>query len=176
MQRAETAQVIGDRFRLVSGPGVHERCRQPRSGLPAPMLASACAVPAAPREPQHTDLVAGAVHTVALAAACYVSYWMTAQVLSQLHSHSAADDMLGDCGGSRDRIRIPHDLSAGRRRCHLSDRRDAGELRTLSSLPSDPALLSPRPGGANWHRDAHPDADPATRRHHHRRNHHRGSS
>jgi uncharacterized membrane protein YccC len=41
------------------------------------------------------DLRAGVVHSVALAAACYVSYVLTAHVLSQLHSLSSADDKLG---------------------------------------------------------------------------------
>jgi uncharacterized membrane protein YccC len=41
------------------------------------------------------DLRAGAVHSVALSVACYVSYWLTTHALSQLHSLSAADDKLG---------------------------------------------------------------------------------
>jgi len=44
---------------------------------------------------RRTELRDGAVHGLALAAACYVSYWLTAHVLSRLHSLSAADDKLG---------------------------------------------------------------------------------
>ena len=51
--------------------------------------------PVATRDARRTDLRATAVHSVALAAACYVSYWLTTDVLSQLHSLSAADDKLG---------------------------------------------------------------------------------
>ena len=51
--------------------------------------------PAATREGPRTHLREGAVHSVALAAACYVSYWLTTHILSQLHSVSAADDKLG---------------------------------------------------------------------------------
>jgi len=51
--------------------------------------------PAAGRDPPRMDLRAGAVHSVALAATCYVSYWLTTYALSQLHSLSAADNKLG---------------------------------------------------------------------------------
>ena len=50
---------------------------------------------AAGRDPPRMDLRAGAVHSVALAATCYVSYWLTTYALSQLHSLSAADNKLG---------------------------------------------------------------------------------
>jgi uncharacterized membrane protein YccC len=51
--------------------------------------------PAATRDARRADLRAGAIHGVALAAACYVSYWLTAHALSQVHSLSSADDKLG---------------------------------------------------------------------------------
>ena len=51
--------------------------------------------PAATREAPRTDARAGAVHSVALAAACYASYWLTTDILSELHSLSATDDKLG---------------------------------------------------------------------------------
>ncbi|HEY2438094.1 MAG TPA: FUSC family protein [Solirubrobacteraceae bacterium] len=51
--------------------------------------------PAATREAPRTDVRTGAVHSLALAAACYVSYWLTTDILSQLHSLSATDDKLG---------------------------------------------------------------------------------
>jgi len=51
--------------------------------------------PAATRDAPRTEIRAGAIHSVALAAACYVSYWLTTHILSQLHSVSAADDKLG---------------------------------------------------------------------------------
>jgi hypothetical protein len=51
--------------------------------------------PAAPRDASRMGVRAGAVHSVALAAACYVSYWLTTYALSQLHSLSAADNKLG---------------------------------------------------------------------------------
>ena len=51
--------------------------------------------PAATRDASRTDLHDGAVHSIALAAACYVSYWLTVHVLSRLHSLTAADDKLG---------------------------------------------------------------------------------
>jgi hypothetical protein len=51
--------------------------------------------PAATREAPRRDIRAGAVHSVALATACYVSYWLTTDILSRLHSLSATDDKLG---------------------------------------------------------------------------------
>lgn len=51
--------------------------------------------PAATRDAPRTDIRAGVGHSVALAAACYVSYWLTTHILSQLHSLSTADDKLG---------------------------------------------------------------------------------
>jgi hypothetical protein len=56
---------------------------------------TSASAPAATRGARRADLRAGAVHGVALAAACYVSYWLTAHVLSQVHSLSSADDKLG---------------------------------------------------------------------------------
>ena len=36
-----------------------------------------------------------AEHAVALATACLLSYWLTTRVLSQVHSLSAPDDLVG---------------------------------------------------------------------------------
>lgn len=50
---------------------------------------------AAMREPQRPNVRAATLHSLALAAACYVSYWLTAHVVSEVHSLSAADNRLG---------------------------------------------------------------------------------
>jgi len=51
--------------------------------------------PAAAREAPRSRVAAGALYSFALAAACYVSYWVTTHVLNQVHSVSSADDQLG---------------------------------------------------------------------------------
>jgi uncharacterized membrane protein YccC len=38
---------------------------------------------------------AAVAHSLALATACYVSYWFTTRALTRVHSLSAADDLLG---------------------------------------------------------------------------------
>lgn len=58
-------------------------------------MTTTTSAPAATRGAQRTDLRAGVLHSFALAAACYVSYLLTTNVLSQLHSLSASDDKLG---------------------------------------------------------------------------------
>jgi uncharacterized membrane protein YccC len=51
--------------------------------------------PAAGREARPAGARTSALYSFALAAACYVSYWLATHVLGQLHSLSSADDLLG---------------------------------------------------------------------------------
>ena len=46
-------------------------------------------------EARGVGLRAGALYSLALAAACYASYWLTTHALNQVHSISVSDDKLG---------------------------------------------------------------------------------
>ena len=71
---------------------------QARSGGRAGGQRSAVTTPSAataPVEAQRSHLGPDALYSVALAAACYVSYWLTRHVLSEVRALASADDQLG---------------------------------------------------------------------------------
>jgi hypothetical protein len=47
------------------------------------------------RRATHDGRRAAVIHSSALAAPCYVTYWLITHVLSQVHSLSTEDDQLG---------------------------------------------------------------------------------
>lgn len=58
-------------------------------------MVSTTSTPAAGHDAERENVRVGALHSLALAAVCYVSFWLTTHGLSQVHSLSRADDQLG---------------------------------------------------------------------------------